>query len=153
MVPPQRPGSTCSGDPEEQERVRQLCALLGLGVPVEVERLSAGGSGALVVALTIGDDRMVLKVTDDPTRQVRARRELRLVSEARPGLHGHLPRFIAGFDDGDCVCLVTREYVRLSHPAMVNSAQWWAIATAWRDACQTRTGGEGSCTSPSSGSY
>lgn len=130
MVPPQRPEDSCSVGSEGHELVHQLCALLGLGAPDAVGRLSAGGSGSLVVALTFADDRMVLKVTNDPSRQVRARRELRLVSECQSDLRGCLPRFIAGDDDGDRVCLVTQEYASLPHATMIDSSQWRAVATS-----------------------
>lgn len=119
---------TIALDPADRAIVARAVARLGLEVPAAVEKLTAGDSGSLVVRLVLGDRRRVLKVTRDPARLERARRELRLVSESPAGLARFLPAFVAGDAAADEVCLVTTEHLPLPRP--VTDGHWTAIAAA-----------------------
>lgn len=116
-------------DRTEKEVIYRHCAVLQLGPPDAIRRLSAGRSGSLVVRLTAAGRRMVLKITTAPERLPRARSELRMISQAPDALAAAMPRYIAGHDCEGTVCLVMEEHRPLPHPRDIPDEEWSALAT------------------------
>ncbi len=114
--------------PTERQAVQGACGLLHLG-PSEVrKKLSAGRSGSLVVRLHSRSQLMVLKITTDPARLARARSELRILSDGHDGRQDFMPRYVAGHDGRNTVCVVTEEHQPLPHPVAISDEKWVALA-------------------------
>jgi hypothetical protein len=114
----------------ERQTVQSACALLHLEPLDAREKLSAGQSGALVVRFDVPGQRMILKVTTDTARLTRARSELDIISEGPTGLADLMPRYVAGHNSGDMVCLVTEEHQPLPHPRAISNEEWAALASS-----------------------
>lgn len=116
--------------PSEEALVRQQCNLLGLESAQPLARLAEGRSGSLVVRLRISGEDVVLKVTTDPDRLTRARRETSLIANASHGLERVVPDFVAGASNESTVSLVTREHHPLPPPAGLDHAEWRDLASS-----------------------
>lgn len=89
-----------------------------------------GRSGSLVVRLVVAGRSMILKITTDASRLVRARSELHLIAEATGAIRARMPRYVAGHEDHRSVSLATVEDEPLPSPTMISDADWVALATA-----------------------
>lgn len=116
--------------PTERQTVQGACTLLQLDPSEAQKKLSAGRSGSLVVRLHSRGQPMVLKITTDTARLARARSELRILSDGSERQEDLMPRYIAGHDNGDTVCLVTEEHQPLPHPRAISDEEWVALASS-----------------------
>jgi aminoglycoside phosphotransferase (APT) family kinase protein len=116
--------------PTERQAVQGACTLLQLEPSEARKKLSAGRSGSLVVRLHSRGQPMVLKITTDTARLARARSELRILSDGHEGRTNFMPRYIAGHDARDTVCLLTEEHQPLPHPRAISDEEWVALANS-----------------------
>jgi hypothetical protein len=88
--------------------------------------LRTGRSGSLVLALRVGEERLVLKVTERPDRLVRAELEAALLG--RDLLRGLAPELVASAVGPGWVAIATRECTPLGSGQHLDRAGWSSIA-------------------------
>ena len=123
--PPAQP--ICLTASEEALVTRQYEAL-GLESALPLGKLTDGRSGSLVVRLRLDDEEVVLKVTTDPARLTRARREAVLIANASHGLERVVPDLVACTLNDTSVSLVTRQHHPLPPPTGLDHAEWRDLA-------------------------
>lgn len=92
--------------------------------------MSIGNSGSLVTRLTFGRRRMILKITTEPARLMRAESEVHMISRAPADIAVAMPRYVGGHVEPDAVCLVTEEHEPLPSAADITDAEWVGLAAA-----------------------
>lgn len=112
----------------EEELIARECVRLGVEALLPPSKLTDGRSGSVVVRLRTSDGAVVLKVTTDPARLARARREVALIANASRGLESVVPDLVAGASNENTVSLVTREHHPLPPPMELDHAEWCDLA-------------------------
>jgi len=97
--------------PGDAALVERSLVLLGRRRPLHVvTKLAGGGSGSQVFLLELDSERVVLKVTEDPSWRQRAGHELRVYRDFASTLHDFLPSIRAAYEDRAAVRLLLAEY-------------------------------------------
>lgn len=118
-------------DEVDEQYLGELCsARLSLGPASEIERLSTGRSGSLVLAAMIAAGPVIMKVTTDPARIARAELEAQLLTDPVGQFAHVMPRLVASASGHGWVAIATEKGLPLAPPQQLNHQAWEALAAA-----------------------
>ena len=116
--------------PEPAPDVREWCEQLGLGAVGTVRELTAGRSGARVLSVGVAAGRVVVKVTTDPGRLERARREVEVLRHLAEPPVTCAPTLVGALSTPDAVALALAEATPLPAARDLGGPDWEALAVA-----------------------
>jgi Ser/Thr protein kinase RdoA (MazF antagonist) len=110
--------------------LRLWCERLGLGAVGTVRELTAGRSGARVLSVGTAAGRVVVKVTTDPGRLERARREIDVLRHLAEHPVPCAPTLVGAMATPDTVALALAEAAPLPAARDLGGRDWEALAVA-----------------------